>query len=102
MPAGVKTVVGEKGLKLSGGQRQRIALARALATQPKLLILDEVTSALDTATEREICRTLSTIRDKTAILAITHRPQFLEFADRAYRLHDGLAEEIDADARLLA
>lgn len=100
LPKGVMTVVGEKGSKLSGGQRQRIALARAIAVRPKLLILDEVTSALDTKTEREICHTLSKLKDSTAILAITHRAQFLEFADRAYRLQDGFAEEIDTPARL--
>jgi ATP-binding cassette subfamily C protein len=101
LPEGVMTVVGEKGFKLSGGQRQRIALARAIAVRPKLLILDEVTSALDTKTEREICHTLSKLKDSTAILAITHRPQLLEFADRAYRLQDGLAEEFDTPARLV-
>ena len=78
-----------------------LACGRALMQDPKLLILDEVTSALDTATEREICRTLYELKDRTAILVITHRHQFLEFADRAYCLHDGQAEEIDADARLV-
>jgi ATP-binding cassette subfamily C protein len=95
LPEGMWNPVGEKGAQLSGGQRQRIALARALATKPKLLILDEVSSALDTATEREICKTLQGLTDELAILAITHRPHFLEIADRVYELHGGHAERID-------
>lgn len=89
LPEGVNSSVGEKGFKLSGGQRQRIALARALATRPKLLILDEVTSALDPATERDLCQRLKRIAREVTIVAVTHRPAFLEIADAIYRVEDG-------------
>ncbi len=85
-PNGIMTVVGERGLKISGGQRQRIALARALVHDPKLLILDEVTSALDPETEQAICRNIRDIAGGRTILSITHRPAWLEAADQIYEL----------------
>lgn len=88
---GVKTVVGERGHKLSGGQRQRIAIARALVHQPKLLILDEATTALDPVNEAAICETLGQLRGDLTILAISHQPAILDVAERAYRLEDGKA-----------
>ncbi len=93
MPDGMMTVVGQHGAKLSGGQRQRIAIARALVLKPRLLILDEVTSALDPKTEIEICQNIRSLSGETTILAITHRPALLEIADRVYRIKDGIAEE---------
>jgi ATP-binding cassette subfamily C protein len=91
LPEGVQTIVGTKGARLSGGQRQRIALARALIRRPKLLILDEVTSALDPESEREICRNILDLRERTTVLAVTHRPAFLEIATRVYQIDDGVA-----------
>jgi ATP-binding cassette subfamily C protein len=91
LPKGVNSVVGERGHKLSGGQRQRIAIARALVHRPKLLILDEATTALDPANERAICKTLEQLRGGLTILAISHQPAVLEVADLAYRLKNGKA-----------
>lgn len=92
LPEGLHSVVGEKGAKLSGGQRQRISLARALAGKPKLLILDEVTSALDPQTERDICRNIEGLGHEMTVLAITHREAWTEIADRVYRLDRGTVE----------
>ncbi len=89
MPEGIHTEVGEKGTKISGGQRQRIALARALVTKPKLLILDEVTSALDPDTERAIVENIRTLARTTTVIAITHRAAMLDIADQVYELIDG-------------
>ncbi|MBL8806863.1 MAG: ATP-binding cassette domain-containing protein, partial [Rhodospirillales bacterium] len=94
IPDGIDAPVGERGGRLSGGQRQRIAIARALVRQPRLLILDEPTAALDEATERELCRTLAALARHTTVLAISHRPALAEVADRVVRLEAGrIAEE---------
>jgi ATP-binding cassette subfamily C protein len=89
MAEGLHTQVGEKGTKVSGGQRQRIALARALVTRPRILILDEVTSALDPETERAIVENILALRGEATIIAITHRPALLEIADQIYELAEG-------------
>jgi ATP-binding cassette subfamily C protein len=89
MPKGMHSSVGQRGLKLSGGQRQRIAIARALVRKPKLLVLDEATTALDPASEAAICDTLRKLRGEITILAISHQTALLEVADRAYRIQDG-------------
>lgn len=86
MPKGIHSSVGERGSLLSGGQRQRLALARALVLDPKLLILDEVSSALDPATERAICNNVRGLTGKRTIIAITHRPIWLELADEVYEI----------------
>jgi ATP-binding cassette subfamily C protein len=69
-----------------------------LARRPKLLILDEVSSALDPATEIDICRRLRTMSGSITTLAITHRPAFLDIADRIYKLQDGLVVAVEAHA----
>jgi ATP-binding cassette subfamily C protein len=91
LPEGMSTLVGERGHKLSGGQRQRIAIARAIVHKPRLLILDEATTALDPENEAAICETLRKLRGELTILAISHQPAVLDVADRAYRLEDGKA-----------
>lgn len=98
LPNGMHTTVGEKGSKLSGGQRQRIAMARSLARKPKLLILDEVSSALDPATEADMCRRLRAMAGTITVLAITHRPAFLDIADRIYKLQDGVVTDVEVPA----
>jgi len=92
LPDGMETVVGERGGKLSGGQRQRIVLARALIRNPRMLILDEVTSSLDSESEAEILATLSGLKGKTTMLIISHRPAAAEIADRVYRIENGRVE----------
>jgi ATP-binding cassette subfamily C protein len=86
LPEGLSTSVGEQGSRLSGGQRQRIALARALVLQPKLLILDEVSSALDPETEAEICENVLALTGTCTIIAITHRAVWLDMADKVYQV----------------
>jgi len=88
---GIHSNVGERGGLLSGGQRQRIMIARALVHRPRLLIMDEATTALDPQSEAAICETLQKLRGRQTILAISHQPALLEAADRAYRLQDGHA-----------
>lgn len=89
MPNGLDTEVGSMGSKLSGGQRQRIALARALVTRPKLLILDEVTSALDPEIEKSICENIAALRGRYTTVAITHRPAWTEIATHLYKVTRG-------------
>ena len=88
IPAGIHSIVGERGTKLSGGQRQRIMIARALVHKPKLLILDEATSALDPQSAAAIGKTMEDLRDRLTILAISHQTALVESADRVYRLHE--------------
>ncbi|MGF1528001.1 MAG: ABC transporter ATP-binding protein [Candidatus Competibacterales bacterium] len=86
LPEGLHTVVGERGGRLSGGQRQRIMIARALVHRPRLLILDEATTALDPATEAAVCRALTRLKGSLTILAISHQPALVAAAHRVYRL----------------
>jgi len=89
MPAGMQTIVGERGGKLSGGQRQRIAIARAIVHKPKLLILDEATSALDPQSESDICETMVQLRGQLTILTISHQEALVGIADKTYHVLDG-------------
>jgi ATP-binding cassette subfamily C protein len=88
MPAGMRSIVGERGTKLSGGQRQHIMIARALAHRPSLFILDEATSALDPASEAAICESMEKLRGELTVLATSHQTALVESADRVYRLED--------------
>lgn len=96
LPDGLATEVGEKGARFSGGQRQRIALARAIVHQPKLLILDEVTSALDSETELEICENIKRISRSMTVLAISHRQAWIDIADEVILLEGQDSEPVPA------
>jgi subfamily B ATP-binding cassette protein MsbA len=89
LPLGFDTVVGPRGLSLSGGQRQRISIARALARNPEILILDEATNAVDQVTENELINIFRTLPKSTTIIVISHRPNTLAFCDDAVVLERG-------------
>lgn len=89
LPQGMKTTLGEGGQGVSGGQRQRIGIARALYREPALLILDEVTSALDPETEAVVMEELLQLRGQTTLLIVTHNLSVVASADQIYRLEDG-------------
>lgn len=89
MPEGLKTLVGDQGMKLSGGQRQRLAIARALLKDAPILILDEATSALDTESERLVQAALETLMQNRTTIVIAHRLSTIEKADNIVVMHHG-------------
>jgi ATP-binding cassette subfamily B protein len=91
-PEGYDTVVGERGVTLSGGQRQRIAIARAFLTNPRILILDDSTSAIDSATEDQIQRAMREVLKGRTTLLITHRLAQIRWADRIVVVRRGRIE----------
>ncbi len=98
---GYQTVVGERGVTLSGGQRQRIALARAFLTNPSILILDDSTSSIDSATEDKIQRAIYTAARGRTTLLITHRLSQIRWADRVIVLRGGRVAAIGPHDELL-
>jgi len=102
MPAGLDTIVGERGVTLSGGQKQRATLARVLAAAPRVLILDDALSSVDAATEREILDQLrGFFRERTTIL-VAHRITTVKEADMIVVLDEGRVVEVGAHDQLLA
>ena len=102
LPQGYNTVLGERGQGLSNGQRQLLCIARALIRNPRILVLDESTSALDPATEEQLLRQLkSNARGRTVIM-ITHRLAPLAIADRVALLMDGRIERIGSPTEVMA
>jgi ATP-binding cassette subfamily B protein len=102
LPERYETVIGERGANLSGGQRQRLAIARALLRQPDVLIFDEATSHLDTATERVIQENLRTALAGKTVVLVAHRLSTIKEADLIYVLHQGRIVEEGTHAHLLA
>jgi ATP-binding cassette subfamily B protein len=89
MPLGLKTVVGERGVRLSGGQRQRIGIARALYKYADVVILDEATSALDNETEREVMDSIYGLSDDLTIFIVAHRLSTLKNCTQIIELENG-------------
>ncbi|WP_346957845.1 ABC transporter ATP-binding protein [uncultured Arthrobacter sp.] len=102
LPEGLDTLIGEEGLSLSGGQRQRIALARAVAAQPKVLVLDDPLSALDVNTEELVEARLREVLADTTTLIVAHRPSTVALADRVALLEDGRIAAVGTHTELLA
>ncbi|MER8028414.1 ABC transporter ATP-binding protein [Streptomyces bauhiniae] len=100
LPEGYDTTVGEHGLTLSGGQRQRLALARALLTDPRLLVLDDATSAVDVRVEHEIHEALAHVMAGRTTLLIAHRRSTLSLADRIAVLDGGRLVDLGTDEEL--
>lgn len=93
LPQGLDTLVGERGIRLSGGQRQRIGIARALYHDPQVLVLDEATSSLDTATEQDVMAAVRILQGDKTILIVAHRLSTVEHCDRLFRLEQGRVVE---------
>jgi ATP-binding cassette subfamily B protein len=90
LPQSFNTLVGEEGINLSGGQKQMIALMRALYHRPQLLVLDEATTAMDRQSEKFVFRLLTSLREKIAVLIITHQLYSLRrVCDRMYIIESG-------------
>jgi len=101
-PAGYETVIGERGLTLSGGQKQRVAIARAILRNPKILILDDALSSVDTLTEERILTGLTSVmRGRTTIL-ISHRVSTVRNAGKIFVLEHGEIVEAGSHAELVA
>lgn len=101
LPAGMDTLVGERGVKLSGGQRQRLSLARAILKNPAILILDEATSAVDNETEAAIQKSLATISQDRTVLIVAHRLSTIVAADNIVVLEAGMVVEQGTHKELL-
>ena len=114
LPGGIDTEIGERGVKLSGGQRQRLGIARALFSQPRLLVLDEATSSLDAETELRVSKAIQNLKGKVTVIVIAHRLSTVRKADCVYYLNQGkihasgsfedvrkISPEFDKQAKLL-
>jgi ATP-binding cassette subfamily B protein len=98
---GYDTVIGERGVTLSGGQRQRIAIARAFLTDPRILVLDDSTSAIDSATEDKIQKAIFTASQGRTTLIITHRLSQIRWADLILVLRNGKLDALGSHEELM-
>jgi len=101
-PKGYDTVVGERGITLSGGQKQRTAIARAVMTDPKILVLDDALSAVDTYTEEEILSRLAGVMRSRTTIIVSHRVSTVRTADQILVLDDGAIVERGTHDQLVA
>ena len=95
LPMGVETTVGEFGVRLSGGQKQRVGIARALYNEHDLLVFDEATSSLDEETEKEIIKTINSMKSKKTIIICSHKKEILEKCDKIYKVENQTIEKIN-------
>ncbi len=102
LPDGYDTTLGERGYSLSGGQRQRIAIARAIVADPRVLVLDDATSAVDPSKEHEIREAMATVMDGRTTIVIAHRPGTIALADTVVLLHGGRVAATGPHDELLA
>jgi ATP-binding cassette, subfamily B, bacterial len=102
LPGGYGTLIGERGFSLSGGQRQRIAIARAILADPRVLVLDDATSAVDPSKEHEIREAMATVMSGRTTIVIAHRPGTIALADRVVLIDNGRAAASGRHDDLLA
>jgi len=102
LPHGYQTILGERGYSLSGGQRQRIAIARAIVSDPRVLVLDDATSAVDPSKEHEIREAMATVMKGRTTIVIAHRPGTIALADTVILLDGGRAIAVGTHEGLLA
>ncbi len=100
-PEGYSTMLGERGVNLSGGQRQRVAMSRALAIDPKILVLDDALSSVDSETENEILRRLTELKDGRTVVIVSHRISAVLHADEILVMSDGRIAERGAHEDLI-